>query len=154
AVADLQRARADGRGAAVGVAAAERKGAGAGLGQSAAPGDDTAEGRRGAVAGAEIVGEIDGAGAGQRANLQVRGRTQQGVREALGGAAGERDVGEEAVAAASLVVGDDDPVQAGAEVDRAAPRGGRLVEVVVDDDVAVDEQHAAVVTAGVERVGA
>src|SRR5262249_23510712 len=53
-------------------------------------------------------------------------------------------------AAAALVVLDVDGVQSGGQADRVLDEGGALEVVVVDDQVAVDGQDAAVVAAGAE----
>src|SRR5262249_13947336 len=106
AVAELQRAGADGGGAGVGVGAREGERAAALLGDAAGARDDPGEGVGGVAGQSHLVdAQRDGAAAGQRGDLQVqgRGRAEEGVGDADEGAAGDLDVGEHAVAAAPLV---------------------------------------------------
>src|SRR5262249_33830379 len=99
-------------------------------------------------AGGEIVPRAAGAGV-----VEHRGRQLGNVAVIQNGhARGQPDV--QALAAADLEELHLEIVDASRQRDGAGPRGGALVEVVVDDGVAVDPQHAAIVRAGAEGVGA
>ena len=123
AVAELEHAAADRRGPGV-LRLTEDERSRPGLDEVAASRNDAREDRRIPVAadGNLIGAELDGAGPGQRAELYVARRdgTEQRIGQAFEGAPGKLHVGVEAVAAASLIVGDDDIVFARGQGDGAA----------------------------------
>src|SRR5882762_7898982 len=94
------------------------------------------------------VGDVDrgGAGRGDGSCIGDRRSKKSGGGNQLLGAARGLPGGADFPAARALVVGDHDIVQARRQVQCATALDGALEEVVVNHLLAIDEDHAAVVT--------